>query len=102
MKPRAGIGWEAGGPGRPVLAGGGRREPAPQKRLDRASPSFHDMVSRLATLERAPVFFSLREGTLRGLARHLRRVKVSAGEMILFQSEPGTPSSSSSAAAAGW
>ena len=89
MKPRAGIGWEAGGPGRPVLAGGGRREPAPQKRLDRASPSFHDMVSRLATLERAPVFFSLREGTLRGLARHLRRVKVSAGEMILFQSEPG-------------
>jgi len=47
------------------------------------------MVSRLATLERAPVFFSLREGTLRGLARHLRRVKVSAGEMILFQGEPG-------------
>ena len=83
------MGWEAGGPGRPVLAGGGRREPAPQKRPDRASPSFHDMVSRLATLERAPVFFSLREGTLRGLARHLRRVKVSAGEMILFQGEPG-------------
>ncbi len=47
------------------------------------------MVSRLATLERAPVFFSLRDGTLRGLARHLRRLKVQAGEMILFQGEPG-------------
>ncbi len=35
------------------------------------------------------MFFSLRDGTLRGLARHLRRLKVQAGEMILFQGEPG-------------
>src|SRR6266568_7344654 len=86
MRPRMRIGWEAPGPGRPVLAS---REPAPQKKQEHTSPSFHDMVSRLATLERAPVFFSLRDGTLRGLARHLRRLKVQAGEMILFQGEPG-------------
>jgi len=72
-----------------VLVETGNREPASQKRPDRLSPSFHDMVSRLSVLERAPVFFSLREGTLRGLARHLRRLKVPAGEMIVFQGEPG-------------
>jgi MinD-like ATPase involved in chromosome partitioning or flagellar assembly/CRP-like cAMP-binding protein len=68
---------------RPVVA------PEPQKRPDRPRPSFHDMVSRLAALERAPVFFSVQEATLRALARRVRRVKVSAGDMIVFQGEPG-------------
>ncbi|TMG26273.1 MAG: cyclic nucleotide-binding domain-containing protein [Chloroflexi bacterium] len=47
------------------------------------------MVSRLSTLESAAVFFSLPEATLRALARRLRRIKVSAGDMIVFQGEPG-------------
>jgi len=72
-----------------VIAPDERREQAPQKRQDRPAPSFHDMVSRLSVLERAPVFFSLADSTLRALARRLRRVKVRAGEMILFQGEPG-------------
>ena len=64
-------------------------DPAPPKRHDRPAPTFHDMVSRLAVLERAPVFFSLGDSTLRALARRLRRVKVHAGEMVLFQGETG-------------
>lgn len=47
------------------------------------------MVSRLEALERAPVFFSLPEQTLRALARRVRRVNVAAGEMVVFQGEPG-------------
>src|SRR2546423_162479 len=47
------------------------------------------MVSRLATLERAAVFFSAQDATLRAVARRLRRVTVSAGEMVLYQGEPG-------------
>ena len=47
------------------------------------------MVSRLATLERAAVFFSVQDATLRALARRVRRVKVAAGDMILYQGEPG-------------
>ena len=47
------------------------------------------MVSRLAVLESAPVFFSLPEALLRALARRLRRIKVSAGDMVVFQGEPG-------------
>jgi Flp pilus assembly CpaE family ATPase len=60
-----------------------------QRRPDRPSPSFHDMVSRLAVLERAPVFFSLGDATLRALARRLRRLNVRGGELIVFQGEPG-------------
>jgi pilus assembly protein CpaE len=59
------------------------------KRHTVAWPSFHDMVSRLSALERAPVFFSFEDTTLRGLARRLRRVHVPAGEMVLYQGEPG-------------
>ena len=73
--------------GRPVLTAGEHRD-AP-RRPDRPWPSFHDMVSRLSTLESAAVFFSLPEATLRALARRLRRIKVSAGDMIVFQGEPG-------------
>jgi MinD-like ATPase involved in chromosome partitioning or flagellar assembly len=47
------------------------------------------MVSRLDTLERAAVFFSLPETTLRGLARRVRRISVAAGEMVISQGEPG-------------
>ena len=47
------------------------------------------MVSRLEALERAPVFFSLPEQTLRALARRVRRISVAAGEMVVFQGEPG-------------
>src|SRR5207302_10700710 len=89
MSPRAHPGgWETPAPGRPVLARGEHRD-APSKRRERPSPSFHDMVSRLSALESAPVFFSLPDATLRTLARRLRRIKVSAGEMIVFQGEPG-------------
>lgn len=79
--------WERAVPGRPVLAE--RRSQDAVKRAERPVPAFHDMLSRLATLERAPVFFSIQEATLRALARRLRRVKVAAGDMILFQGEPG-------------
>ena len=47
------------------------------------------MSSRLATLEQAPVFYTSSEGLLRALARRLRRVKVSVGECIVGQGEPG-------------
>ena len=88
MRPRARPGgWDGPSPGRPVLTAGERRD-AP-RRPDRPWPSFHDMVSRLSTLESAAVFFSLPEATLRALARRLRRIKVSAGDMIVFQGEPG-------------
>jgi len=88
MRPRTRIGWDAPGPGRPVLAAGEPRD-TQSRRPDRPWPSFHDMVSRLSTLESAAVFFSLPEATLRALARRLRRIKVSPGEMIVFQGEPG-------------
>jgi Flp pilus assembly CpaE family ATPase len=52
-------------------------------------PPYHDMVARVAALERAPVFFALRESSIRALARRLRRVTVAAGEMIIYQGEPG-------------
>src|SRR2546430_13295546 len=89
MSPRAHPGgWETPAPGRPVLARGEHRD-APSKRRERPSPSFHDMVASLSTLESAAVCFSLPEATLRALARRLRRIKVSAGDMIVFQGEPG-------------
>jgi len=47
------------------------------------------MVSRVDTLERAAVFFSLPEQALRALARRVRRINVAAGEMVVFQGEPG-------------
>src|SRR5438094_3288501 len=88
MRPRARPGgWDGPAPGRPVLTAGEHRD-AP-RRPDRPWPSFHDMVSRLSTLESAAVFFSLPEAMLRALARRLRRIKVSAGDMIVFQGEPG-------------
>src|SRR5256886_15387621 len=88
MRPRARPGGGEGrAPGGLVLPAGEHRD-AP-RRPDRPWPSFHDMVSRLSPLESAAVFFSLPEATLRALARRLRRIKVSAGDMIVFQGEPG-------------
>src|SRR5256886_15524739 len=88
MRPRARPGGGVGpAPGRPLLTAGEHRE-AP-RRPDRPWPSFHDMVASLSTLESAAVCFSLPEATLRALARRVRRIKVSAGDMIVFQGEPG-------------
>ncbi len=66
-----------------------RSEPPAQNRAEPARLGFHDLTSRLAALERAPVFFSFPDAVLRSIARRVRRVKVPAGEMILFQGEPG-------------
>lgn len=83
--------WVAPGPPRPVLTSRGERgaDRSAQKRSGPAWPSFHDMVSRLETLERAPVFFSFPEPILRALARRVRRISVKAGDTVLFQGEPG-------------
>src|SRR5207249_11163450 len=87
MRPDTPADWDRPSPGRPVLAE--RRPQESPKRAERAMPAFHDMLSRLATLERAPVFFSVQEATLRALARRLRRVKVAAGQMILYPARAG-------------
>jgi len=83
--------WQAAGPKRPVIAPREprRSEQSDKKRLAPPWPSFHDMVSRVDTLERAPVFFSLPQQALRALARRVRRINVAAGEMVIFQGEPG-------------
>jgi Flp pilus assembly CpaE family ATPase len=74
-----------------VLPPGERQvpEPAGRKRSDLVWPAFHDMISRLAVFERAPVFFTFPEATLRALARRVRRLKVPAAEMVVFQGEAG-------------
>jgi pilus assembly protein CpaE len=84
-------GLEGSGPARPVLAKDDRprQERILQRRPERGWPSYHEMVSRVSVLERAPVLFALPEGTIRALARRLRRMRVAAGEMILSQGDPG-------------
>ncbi len=76
---------------RPVVAETDRRPERPVLRRHPESgwPSYSDMVSRVAVLERAPVFFGLPSGTLRAQARRLRRTRVAPGEMIVYQGEPG-------------
>src|SRR5438132_719590 len=91
MRPRTReIGWGAG-PWRPVLATGekGSSDQAAQKRPDIIWPAFHDMVTRLAVLESAPVFYTMPEPVLRALARRLRRIRIPSGEMVVFQGDPG-------------
>lgn len=73
---------------KPVVSSMDRRDGS-RDRGGHPAPSFHDMVSRLAALERAPLFFSLPDGTLRALARRLRRVTVDAGDLLLYQGERG-------------
>src|SRR5256884_8886861 len=88
MRPRARPGgWDGPAPGRPVLTAGEHRG-AP-RRPDRPWPSFHDMVSRLSTLESASVLLRREEGMIRALARGLGRKNVSAGDMNVLQGEPG-------------
>jgi Flp pilus assembly CpaE family ATPase len=79
------------GPPVPVLAGGAGRPQAPmmQRLPETGWPAFHEMIGRVAVLEQAPVVFALPEGTLRALARRLRRFSVAGGEMIVCQGEPG-------------
>lgn len=75
----------------PVLTGGAGQVRAPimQRHPETGWPALHDTMARVAVLERAPVFFALPEGTLRALARRLRRFTVAAGEMLISQGEPG-------------
>lgn len=47
------------------------------------------MVASMAVLERAAIFFTLSESTLRALARRMRRVNIASGETILYQGETG-------------
>ncbi|TMC84221.1 MAG: cyclic nucleotide-binding domain-containing protein [Chloroflexi bacterium] len=91
MRPRTReIGWGAG-PWRPVLATGEKKpsDQSGQKRPGTKGPAFHDMISRLAVLESAPVFFTMPESVLRALARRLRRIRVPNGEVVVCQGEPG-------------
>jgi len=92
MRPQVqGEGMSIPEPGRPVLASVQRysRDLVLQRTPESGWPNFGDMVQRLAVLQQAPVFYGLPESTLRSLARRLRRIRVGAGEMVLFQGEPG-------------
>src|SRR5438034_10367339 len=74
---------------RPTAVRAGAVRPLVQHRPESGWPAYHDMTARIALLERAPVFFAFAEGTLRALARRLRRVPVAAGQVLLSQGEPG-------------
>ena len=82
--------WGAA-PGRPVLAVAdpGPHGRAAQRRPGPAWPPVHEMMSRLAVLEQAPVFFTLPESALRSLARRLRRIHIPTGEMVVNQGDKG-------------
>lgn len=75
----------------PARTDGDRRpsRPAPRRRPEGDWHAYRDMVARAAVLERAPVFFALGEGTRRALANRLRRIDISAGEMVVCQGESG-------------
>src|SRR5437016_12578789 len=91
MRPRTReIGWGAG-PWRPVLATGekGSSDQAAPKRPDITWPAFHDMVTRLAVLESALVFYAMPEPGLRALAPRPRRIPIPSVEMAVFQGYPG-------------
>jgi Flp pilus assembly CpaE family ATPase len=76
---------------RPAVARTGDRPQGPSLRQhpENGRPAYHEMIARVAILERAAVLFALPEGVLRTLARRLRRVTVTSGEMIVGQGEPG-------------
>jgi len=56
---------------------------------DSGWPTYHDMLGRLAVLERAPLFFSLPDSTLRNLARRVRQLAIAARGIVVYQGEPG-------------
>jgi len=74
-----------------VLNGVGRARPrtGTRQQADSSWPPFHAMLERVDVLERAPVFFTLPESTIRKLARRVRQVMISAGGAIVYQGEPG-------------
>ena len=76
---------------RPAMASTGDRPQAPSLRQhpENGRPAYHEMIARVAMLERAAVLFALPEGVLRALARRLRRVTVASGEMIVNQGDTG-------------
>src|SRR5437867_13002752 len=78
---------------RPTAVRAGAVRPLVQRRPESGWPAYHDMTARIAVLERAPVFFAFAEGTLRALARRLRRGTVAAGELSLHQGEHGDSNS---------
>src|SRR6266436_6393282 len=81
------------GPGNPppVLNGQrlGRSFNRTREQADSSWPAFHAMLERVEVLERAPVFFTLPESTIRNLARRVRQIMIAAGGAIVYQGEPG-------------
>jgi pilus assembly protein CpaE len=75
----------------PVLNGQRQARPlaATRQQANSSWPPFHSMLERVDVLERAPVFFTLPESTIRKLARRVRQVMISAGGAIVYQGEPG-------------
>jgi pilus assembly protein CpaE len=75
----------------PVLNGHKLARPFNRTREQAASgwPPYHAMLERVEVLERAPVFFTLAESTIRNLARRVRQVMIAAGGAIVYQGEPG-------------
>ncbi len=86
-------GSRAIGPRNPPSVLNGQRLARPLNRTreqaDSSWPSFHAMLERVEVLERAPVFFTLAESTIRNLARRVRQIMIGAGGAIVYQGEPG-------------
>src|SRR5437879_11426875 len=81
------------GPEKPPPVLNGKRQARPlaatRQQANSSWPPFHSMLERVDVLERAPVFFTLPESTIRKLARRVRQVMISAGGAIVYQGEPG-------------
>jgi Flp pilus assembly CpaE family ATPase len=75
----------------PVLNGERLARPFNRTReqADSSWPQYHAMLERVEVLERAPVFFTLPESTIRNLARRVRQIMIAAGGAIVYQGEPG-------------
>ena len=78
-----------GRPSAPVTEVAHRQFPRASPAADSGWPSYHDMLGRVAVLERAPLFFSLPEFTLRNFARRMRQLAVAARGIVMYQGEPG-------------
>ena len=86
-------GSRAIGPGNPPPVLNGQRLGRPfnrtREQADSSWPPYHAMLERVEVLERAPVFFTLPESTIRNLARRVRQIMIAAGGAIVYQGEPG-------------
>src|SRR5258706_3708764 len=78
-----------GRPPRPVAELAHRQSPRARPAADTGWPSYHDMLGRVAVLERAPLFFSLPESPLKNLARRIRQLAGSPRGIVIYQGEPG-------------